>query len=106
MLKIAALDDRVERIFVNARIKEQLCKSFSNEKWIIKIRPWWAHHDHFHVRLKCPAMSKDCIPQKPPETKDCDDQLSWWFSEEAFDKFTKKTAKSPPPKLPQRCSEI
>ena len=34
-----------------------------------RLRPWWAHHDHFHVRLKCPADSPQCVPQEPPRRR-------------------------------------
>ena len=30
-----------------------------------KNRPIWGHHSHFHVRLKCPQDSTECITQRP-----------------------------------------
>ena len=33
--------------------------------WLRTVRPWWGHHDHLHVRLKCPADSTGCESQPP-----------------------------------------
>jgi len=69
MLRTAAEDPRVARIFVHWVIKKALCKkSFKNRDWLGKIRAWYGHDRHFHVRLKCPKDSPDCVDQKaiPP----------------------------------------
>jgi len=85
LLKLAAEYDEVERIFVNAAIKDKLCETYAGEKWMRKVRPWRKHDDHFHVRLKCPAGNVDCIPQPlPPPGDGCDDSLKWWFSTEGL----------------------
>jgi penicillin-insensitive murein endopeptidase len=66
MLELAARDPRVARIFVNALIKRELCQSVQGDrKWLNKLRPWWGHNEHFHVRLACPADSPECQAQPP-----------------------------------------
>ena len=32
--------------------------------WLGKVRPWWNHHYHFHVRLACPPGMDGCENQK------------------------------------------
>ena len=67
VIKAAALDPRVERIFVNAAIKKALCRDPSADRaWMSKVRPWWGHDYHFHVRLHCPSGSTQCKAQPPP----------------------------------------
>jgi penicillin-insensitive murein endopeptidase len=63
-LRTAAKDPRVSRIFVHWVIKQALCKTLSADaKWLRKVRPWWGHDRHFHVRLSCPKENKDCQNQ-------------------------------------------
>ena len=59
ILEMAARQPEVDRIFVNASIKQALCdsKKVGSSEWLRKIRPWFKHEDHFHVRLKCPDNS-------------------------------------------------
>ncbi|MEM7176797.1 MAG: penicillin-insensitive murein endopeptidase [Pseudomonadota bacterium] len=103
VLKAAASDPAVARIFVNAAIKQQMCRDEGPEDraWLRKIRPWWRHDSHFHVRLSCPAGSRDCVNQAPPPPGDgCDGTLAWWFSDEALGKVAPK--KSDKPRKPRR----
>lgn len=89
VLKLAAQDDRVDRIFVTPPVKIQLCKvaKRSDKKWLQKIRPYWGHHYHFHVRLKCPEGSRNCETQTPSVASlskggdGCDETLNWWVTE-------------------------
>ncbi len=87
VLKIAAKDDRVNKIFVNAAIKVWMCKNARSEdrSWLMKIRPERGHSEHFHVRLKCPEGSPDCINtplwNKYKNIDGCDKQLTWWVTE-------------------------
>jgi len=92
LLKTAAEDPRVDRIMVNPAIKRALCRSQnSDRKWLRKLRPWWGHDAHFHVRLKCPQGSSGCRQQAPvPAGDGCDKTLAWWFNDEA-----RKPAKKP-----------
>ena len=62
LLEQAALDPQVDRIFVNPAIKRVLCESATTDHaWLQKIRPWWGHDDHFHVRLFCPEGEEACV---------------------------------------------
>jgi penicillin-insensitive murein endopeptidase len=83
LLKFFASDPLVDRIFVNAAIKKSLCEAHGDKKWLAKIRPWREHTEHFHVRLKCPSNSPDCVSQAAlPEKDGCDDEmLSYWLAE-------------------------
>jgi len=88
VLRAAASDAGVARIFVNAAIKQQLCQAepvSADRSWLRKIRPWWGHDAHFHVRLNCPPGSSGCVAQAPiPAGDGCDETLAWWFSDEAL----------------------
>ncbi|MEN8200743.1 MAG: penicillin-insensitive murein endopeptidase [Thermodesulfobacteriota bacterium] len=103
LLKASADDARVDRIFVNPAIKRSLCRSENGDRsWLRKLRPWWGHDAHFHVRLKCPEESLDCRHQAPlPAGDGCDRSLDWWFSDAARTPAKKKTkgAKKKKPKL-------
>ena len=85
-LRAAAEDPKVARIFVNAAIKRHLCEvAPAPRPWLRKIRAWWGHDSHFHVRLACPEGALGCVPQAPPPAGDgCDASLDWWFSDEAL----------------------
>ena len=79
ILREAAKDPRVARIFVFPGAKVQMCKDEKgNRKWLRKIRPWWGHHYHFHVRLTCPRGMRGCVNQDPPPAGDgCADAQQW-----------------------------
>ena len=105
MLKLAAASEKVDRIFVNPLIKRKLCTKYEGEDWLSKIRPWWGHDGHFHVRLSCPYESPLCKPQKPvPDGDGCDTDLDSWLK--AIARIQKKDDK-PRPKartpLPKEC---
>lgn len=79
IIKAAAKDKRVARIFVFPGAKVQMCKDAKGDRsWLRKIRPWWGHHYHFHVRLSCPKGVKGCVDQAPPPAGDgCKDAEQW-----------------------------
>lgn len=89
LLKMAASDARVDRIFVAAAVKIEMCKTAtrSDRKWLQKIRPVAGHDTHFHVRLKCPPGARFCETQKPTVSElsnggnGCDDTLMWWVTD-------------------------
>lgn len=86
----AARDERVERIFVHPRIKRALCNwdgagSGDARDWLRKVRPWYGHDAHFHVRLKCPEGSPACRPQAPPPPGEgCGAPLAYWFTDAPY----------------------
>ena len=46
LIKMAAEDSDVTRIFVNPAIKQQLCLDAGNDRdWLRKVRPWFQHRD-------------------------------------------------------------
>ncbi|WP_255552460.1 penicillin-insensitive murein endopeptidase [Maritimibacter dapengensis] len=79
VLKAAASDPRVARIFVFPGAKVQMCKDETGDRsWLRKIRPWYGHHYHFHVRLSCPPGMSGCVNQDPPPPGDgCEDAQQW-----------------------------
>ena len=110
LLALAAADPAVDRIFVNPAIKKLLCAGpTAKAPWQGRLRPWWAHHDHFHVRLKCPADCPKCVPQEPPPDDGCGATLAWWFGDDATATRTKKKeaeGEAPEPTLPPACIEV
>ncbi len=85
IIKAAAEEPEVERIFVNAAIKKALCQAYKGQAWMRKVRPYWGHNYHFHVRLACPKGEEECRPQEPvPPGDGCDKSLDWWFTDEAL----------------------
>lgn len=116
VIRRAALDTRVARIFVHPAIKERLCESApsSDRAWLRRIRPWYGHHYHFHVRLTCPAGSKGCKNQDPPPAGDgCGKAMAWWLSDEPWrPKPRDPNAKPAPPRyktlasLPNACRAV
>lgn len=79
IMKAAAQDPRTARIFVFPGAKVRMCKEEKgNRAYLRKIRPWWGHHYHFHVRLKCPANAKGCVNQAaPPPGDGCAEAQQW-----------------------------
>lgn len=79
IIKAAAKDKRTARIFVFPGAKVQMCKDAKGDRrWLRKIRPWYGHHYHFHVRLACPRGARGCVDQDPPPRGDgCDDAQKW-----------------------------
>ncbi|MEM7192337.1 MAG: penicillin-insensitive murein endopeptidase [Pseudomonadota bacterium] len=69
LISRAASYREVARIFVHPAIKKDLCEraevAGKDKSWLAKVRPWWNHHYHFHVRLKCPAGMAGCKGQAP-----------------------------------------
>ena len=106
VLEAAARMPEVDRIFVNPSVKRELCIRNTSHEWLRKIRPWWKHDDHFHVRLKCPKNNKFCQGQEPlPKGDGCDAELYWWFSEEAKHPVTPQKPPKPPA-LPALCDSV
>jgi penicillin-insensitive murein DD-endopeptidase len=79
LLKAAASDKRVARVFVFPGAKVKMCEDEKgNREWLHKIRPWWGHHYHFHVRLKCPTGLSKCKSQAPPPSgAGCEEAQGW-----------------------------
>ena len=112
LLRTAARDPNVDRIFVNPAIKRELCRVAPGSAWLHKIRPWWGHDEHFHVRLQCPAGDRDCIaqPANIPAGDGCDATLDWWFTDEAraaeHQPHNVDISTQPLAELPDRCKTL
>ncbi len=82
LLRRAASYPEVARIFVHPAVKKALCEVAGQDRaWLQKIRPWYKHDDHFHIRLNCPAGSPSCVGQSPIPAGDdgCGKELDDWF---------------------------
>jgi penicillin-insensitive murein endopeptidase len=79
LLRQAALDPRVARIFIFAGAKVEMCENATGDRsWLAKIRPWVGHNTHFHVRLNCPTGASYCAEQDPvPPGDGCEEARSW-----------------------------
>ena len=107
LVRLAAEDSRVARIFLNPRIKLELCQmEWDDRSWLRKIRPWFKHHSHFHVRLKCPPGNKHCENQSPPPAGDgCGKELAEWHPDKRK-LWTRKKKKRTKPPLPAQCNTV
>jgi penicillin-insensitive murein endopeptidase len=97
------------RMFVNPAIKRELCKEAGDDRdWLRKVRPWWGHDDHFHIRLNCPPGQTLCEAQDPPPPGDgCGKELDYWFTKEG--RHPKPGPPAPPllvSQLPPECAAV
>jgi penicillin-insensitive murein endopeptidase len=113
IIRAAAEDSGVERIFVNAAIKKALCREAGSDRtWLAKVRPWWGHDYHFHVRIVCPKDSPQCEPQPPPESGEgCGHDLDYWFSDAVLHPPAPTEPAKPKPgptlaNLPAACRQV
>lgn len=114
LTELAASAPEVNRIFVAPAIKKYFCNTTPNAEWLYKLRSWWGHDDHLHVRLNCPADSADCKAQTPLDTtkNGCGEELEWWYSAEAdadWEKLQKSYSSKEPrefPLLPAQCNVV
>lgn len=114
LLRRAAQDPATARVFVHPEIKKALCGwpragTGIGREWLAKIRPWYGHDAHFHVRLACPDGSPECENQTPPPAGDgCGAPLAYWFTDAPY--RPKKGAKPRPPltvaSLPPACGAL
>jgi penicillin-insensitive murein endopeptidase len=79
IIKAAAKDPRTARIFVFPGAKVQMCADETGDRsYLRKIRPWYGHHYHFHIRIACPRGLRGCVDQAPPPPGDgCADAVQW-----------------------------
>lgn len=106
MIELAARDRRSERIFVAPPIKKALCEAApaDDRSWLRKVRPWYGHKDHMHVRLACPAGDLACTAQAAPPAGDgCGEELTSWLTPP---KPAKPVAKPKTPKTTPKKREI
>jgi len=107
VLRDAAQEPTVERIFVNAAIKKALCREATGDRhWLSKVRPWWGHDYHFHIRMRCPAGAAECENQPPPsEDEGCKPaDLAHWFSDSVL--HPKPSPTPPKPRPPMTLAQM
>lgn len=79
IIKAAAKDPRTARMFIFPGAKVRMCNEEKGDRsWLRKVRPWWGHYAHIHVRLKCPDGAAGCVNQPPPPPGDgCAEAQEW-----------------------------
>lgn len=122
LIRRAASYPEVARIFVHPPIKAELCKWAGGKgSWLAKIRPYYGHNYHFHIRMRCPEGDASCKNQPDPHPKDgtgCGEELAYWLGNAPWKRIEKpppskkpaKPVKPPPPltlaSLPAECRAV
>lgn len=111
----------VSNIYAHPLIVKKFCErvkelDIKNESWVAKVRPWYGHVDHYHVRLNCPSKkdNPDCISQGYFTKSVCDDPEfeEKWFSDKFMEKQKyyyagQKALKDKiPEKFPEKCFSL
>ncbi|WP_174804000.1 penicillin-insensitive murein endopeptidase [Martelella limonii] len=97
----AASYPEVQRIFVHPGIKKALCEDWKGDRTnLAKVRPYYGHYYHFHIRLFCRPGSADCKAQNRVDMADdgCGANLAYWLSDEPWAPAKPAT----PPKKPTK----
>jgi penicillin-insensitive murein DD-endopeptidase len=99
LIKRAASYSDVARIFVHPPIKKALCEWAKGDRsWLAKVRPYYGHTYHFHIRMKCPSDNPGCTNQPMPGPRDgtgCGEELSYWLGDKPW------APETPPKKAPK-----
>jgi penicillin-insensitive murein DD-endopeptidase len=109
LIRAAARERSVARIFVNPAIKKALCREAGEDRgWLTKVRPMFGHNYHFHIRLACPDGEAGCADQDAPPVGDgCGAELAQWFTPQMLHP---KPGKPRPPltmaQLPAECRRV
>jgi penicillin-insensitive murein endopeptidase len=114
VIRAAAQEPSVQRIFVNAAIKKALCREARGDRsWLAKVRPMYGHDYHFHIRIKCPAGSSECKGQPEPSAGEgCKaGDLAYWVKDSVIHPKPPKVPPKPRPpmtlaQLPAACRQI
>src|SRR5882757_7442526 len=107
VIRAAAQEPTVQRIFVNAAIKKALCREARGDRgWLSKVRPMYGHDYHFHIRIKCPPGANECESQPDPaESEGCKPaDLAYWFKDSVL--HPKPPATPPKPKPPMTMASL
>ncbi|WP_439542403.1 penicillin-insensitive murein endopeptidase [Hyphomicrobium sp.] len=102
LIKRAASYTSVERILVHPALKKALCEAAGKDRhWLNKVRPYFGHFYHFHVRIGCPSGSTNCQAQPPvPDGDGCGAELTDWLKRVAPKK--KPPIAQKPPEKPSK----
>jgi penicillin-insensitive murein endopeptidase len=107
VIRAAAQEPSVQRVFVNAAIKKALCREAKGDRsWLSKIRPMYGHDYHFHIRIKCPPGSGECEGQSAPsESEGCSaGDLAFWFKDSII--HPKPPKEPPKPRKPMTLAQL
>jgi len=82
IIRRAASYADVERVLVHPGIKKAMCEEKDGDRQHLhKIRPYWGHHYHMHIRISCPPDSQGCRSQTPPESDNgCGKEIDDWIA--------------------------
>ena len=84
----------------------------NTREWLHKVRPYWGHDYHFHVRIRCPPGQANCKPQDPvPAGDGCGKELDWWFKDAVLHPKPSPVPEKPKPPvkladLPPACRQV
>src|SRR5258707_323995 len=114
VIRAAAREPSVQRIFVNAAIKKALCREAKGDRgWLAKVRPMYGHDYHFHIRIKCPPGAGECESQPEPSASEgCSaGDLAYWFKDSVLHPKPPKVPPKPKPpmtlaQLPAACKAV
>ena len=114
LVKAAASDPRTARIFIFPGAKVAMCDAETgNRDWLRKVRPWYGHNTHFHVRLNCLPGDASCEAQDPPPPGDGCEQAREWQANILNPPAPDPDAPPPKPKreitmadLPGQCASV
>ncbi|CTQ32491.1 penicillin-insensitive murein endopeptidase [Jannaschia rubra] len=114
LVKRAAQDPRTARIFIFPGAKVQMCADETGDRsWLRKVRPWYGHHYHMHVRIACPAGARGCQNQDPPPPGDGCAEARQWVANILNPPPADPNAPPPAPRrelqladLPQQCASV
>ena len=107
VIRAAALEPSVQRIFVNAAIKKALCREAKGDRsWLSKVRPMYGHDYHFHIRIRCPAGAANArASRNRPKAKACSaGDLAYWFKDSVL--HPKPPKEPPKPKPPMTLAQL
>ena len=93
LIRRAASYPEVERVLIHPGIKKAMClEAGVDRSHFHKIRPYWGHHYHMHIRIGCPRDSSGCRGQAPTAGDDgCGKEIDDWLAS------LKKPTKPEPP---------
>lgn len=113
VIKAAAKDPQVSRIFVNPQSKRRYAAApTATARGLAKVRPWYGRDYHFHVRIVCPTDSPNCTSEPPIVTGDgCSGkELDRWFTDAVLHPRPSSQPKEKPPlrmaDLPATCRQV
>src|SRR3546814_16251433 len=67
LIRLAAMDPRVERLFLHPALKRDLCRrAWPDRSWLRVVRPWYGHNEEFQDLLAVRADLRACVAADTP----------------------------------------